>query len=158
MTVPSIQFEAKLMGYAKSRNKDGDWTDIRLQVHPEETEDLNRLMLGTRLQCVIVVIDDQEQPVAVQKPKGGELAKMAGILCSDRRFHIWAYQQDAPPDEPVFEEDPIRLTEASAIGWLREKCGVASRAELDHNPEAAQKFINLKAEFEQAHGMMAERH
>lgn len=144
MTVPSIQFEAKLMGYAKSRNKDGDWTDIRLQVHPEETEELNRLTLGTRLQCVIVVIDDQEQPVAVQKPKGGPLSKAAGILCSDGRFLRWLHSQGHVDQE--------------AAPFVRRFCSVESRAELDHNPEAARKFLNLKAEFEQAHGMMAERH
>lgn len=66
------------------------------------------------------------------KPKGGELAKWAGILSNDPVFWEWADCEDA--------ED--------AAMHIRDYCLIDSRAELDHNPEAAKIFRNMMGEFD----------
>lgn len=55
---------------------------------------------------------------------GRSLAKLAGMFCQ--------------------QEDFLRFsgthTPEQAAQWVRDQCGVSSRAELDHNPVAAKKF------------------
>lgn len=156
MNVPTIQFEGRLMGYKKTRNRDGDWVELRLQVHPDEASPLNAVALGQRLQCVVVEIGDDEQPA--QKPKGGELARRAGILCNDERFQQWAYLKAYPEvAENPSSYDPIGFSSDGAAGWLRDVCHIESRAMLDHDPVAAKEFTLLETEFNQVHGMMAEK-
>lgn len=63
-----------------------------------------------------------EPPAA--KPKGGDLARLAGIWCNDPAFQAWIGATDTQ----------------TARRKLCLKCGIESRAELDHNPRAAQYF------------------
>jgi hypothetical protein len=72
----------------------------------------------------------QVETITADKPKGGELARWAGIICADIRFVMWVKESHG--------EDLQNSTEAAI--WLRDFCGVESRAELDHNKEAAQIF------------------
>ena len=64
--------------------------------------------------------------------KGGKLAQSAGILCSERAFQQWCDASNA--DE--------------AAEWLRQRCGVTSRAHLDHDEQAASAFREAKREYE----------
>lgn len=59
-----------------------------------------------------------------EKPKGGELAKLAGQLCNNPSF-----QQMNGVDSAEAAADVIRYT-----------CGIKSRAELDHDLGAAEIF------------------
>jgi hypothetical protein len=68
-------------------------------------------------------LDLKGEPEA-PKPKGGELAKLAGILCADSGFQGWLGVE----------------SEEGAAALLRSECGVDSRAELDHNAAAAAIF------------------
>jgi hypothetical protein len=101
---------------------------------------------GQRFAAVLVEIGDDERPVEPQGEvaaaadaqlarlagdttakadlKGGALAKLAGRWCQSPEFREWADVADA--DE--------------AAEYIRAMCGVESRAELDHNPEAAAAF------------------
>ncbi len=68
----------------------------------------------------------------VEKPKGGKLAQQAGILCGEVAFLHFIqdnYQVSDPED------------------FVRRRCGVKSRAELDHNSEAARIFHDLRASY-----------
>lgn len=71
----------------------------------------------------------------VKKPKGGELAKWAGILCNDPKFQefieCW-YCSTMPAKE-----------------WIYIKCGIDSRSELDHKHPEGLRFRQIMAEFEQ---------
>lgn len=83
---------------------------------------------GQRLALVAVEIGDDEQPVRrEQKPKGGELARLAGQLCQNPEFLEWCEAENAE----------------AAAEWIRNTCDVASRAELDHDIGAANKFHQL---------------
>ena len=63
-------------------------------------------------------------PTAYEKPKGGLLARLAGQLCAEEKFQSWMCVE----------------TEAGAAKLVREICVVDSRAELDHNEMAAERF------------------
>jgi hypothetical protein len=58
------------------------------------------------------------------KPKGGDLARLAGIWCNDAAFQAWLGAADA-------------VAARQKICFL---CGIESRAELDHNRTAATIF------------------
>ena len=73
--------------------------------------------------------DFEQQPA---KPKGGELARLAGQLCQNPDFQRF-----------VPECADGLSAEENAAAWIRKVCGVASRAELDHNTSAATRFHEL---------------
>lgn len=103
---------------------------------------------GHRFMAVLVEIADDGNPVQVppqrdvepQRAKGGELAKLAGILCADPEFQLWLEERyDALPATVGGTEGEER---AAII--LRAVCGVKSRAKLDHDPVAAAKFHEIR--------------
>ena len=67
----------------------------------------------------------------VDKPKGGELAKWAGILSNDPAFWVWAGVESAE----------------QAAEHIRVVCLIGSRAELDHDQDAAKIFRKMMGEF-----------
>ena len=85
--------------------------------------------------CVVVVGDDgqpeaQPAPSAEpEKPKGGPLAKLAGMWCDDANFIDW-----------WLDNDGIGMDQLTPAEAIRTVCKVKSRAELDHNPEARKLF------------------
>jgi hypothetical protein len=100
---------------------------------------------GHRLAVVMVEIGDDELPVdqqpdaVAQAAKGGQLAKLAGVLCNDPRFIGFLYSEradlvDAVPIMEFSDESEM------AAEVVRRACGVKSRAELDHNETAAKIF------------------
>lgn len=68
-----------------------------------------------------------------EKPKGGPLAKLAGIWCNDPEFWKW------------LETDPDNACHSAqgAAHCLYAICGVESRVELDNDPAAAERFHRL---------------
>lgn len=127
--------EMQLMNWGESSNS-GAW--VKFWMPPEGLESFRDLrtksgkIAGHRMMAVLVEIGDDEQPVQreevkEEKPKGGELARMAGVFCKDRDF--WNF---------------LKLdSEEATKNWICFKCGIKSRAELDHNSIAANKFHEL---------------
>lgn len=77
--------------------------------------------------------------------KGGPLCKRAAILCNEggfQRFVAERVAKMAGMANPVSKTDP----EDIAV-FVRHHCGVESRAELDHDVEAARKFNALDMEY-----------
>ncbi len=106
---------------------------ISFDIEPIHAQDAFKLFAAPGTQAAIAALkagtylEQQAQP---EKPKGGELARLAGIWCADPRFWAWA-----------FNYDEVELSdEAQAATWIREFCAVESRADLDHNPQAAGIF------------------
>lgn len=80
-------------------------------------------------------------PNAKPERKGGKLAQKAGILCSEGAFITFLAEHHFKKTlETVDPFDPAVV--------VRNVCGVYSRADLDHDPEAARKFQDLVASFE----------
>jgi hypothetical protein len=70
-----------------------------------------------------------EIPVS-EKPKGGEWAKLAGMWCADRDF--WAFCVHVH-GVPIANADDAALL-------MRQKCGIDTRAQLDHSKSAFDLF------------------
>ncbi len=96
---------------------------------------------GKRYAAVLVEINDDETPV-VQKPKGGRLSKEAAGLAKRQDFQafaektglFWSYGDAA---------------EKNATEFIRMRCCINSRAELDHHAGPAQEFAHIKREFQE---------
>jgi hypothetical protein len=72
-----------------------------------------------------------------EMPKGGRLARQAGILCGDVRF--WKYLE---------EVRGVRvISAADCADYVRAWCGVESRAELDADAIAAATWNRLYAQY-----------
>ena len=72
---------------------------------------------------------------APEKPKGGQWAKLAGMWCADPDFRVWA-------DAQMLDDMGIEDAD-DAADYVRIVCMVESRAELDNDPRAFDKFNRL---------------
>lgn len=66
----------------------------------------------------------QKPNETIHEPKGGALAKLAGMWCADKTFCSWLGQP----------------TEADATKALYDLCNIMSRRQLDHDSVAADRF------------------
>jgi hypothetical protein len=80
--------------------------------------------------------------------KGAGIARQAAMLCRDPVFCLYldarlrwetGMEYQALPDGTASELD--------AAEFIRSRCSVVSRAELDHNQEAARMFGRIFADF-----------
>jgi len=70
-------------------------------------------------------------PVKPEEPKGGPLAKRAFILCGQRAFQVFL-------DVGTADE---------ARNEVCRRCGVASRAEIDHDDAAAKEWVEIDLKY-----------
>lgn len=131
------------MGFKKESRSDGEWTQLTFQVHPDDTP--HALFLLPLKTHVMLAISGTEQPAEQEKPKGGERAKRAGILCNDSAFQRWLYEH-ARAQGMVFPVDTKPIADNAAY-LLRELCQVQSRAEIDHDEAARAEFDSIVDEF-----------
>jgi hypothetical protein len=103
---------------------------ITFEFEPRHAKDAYALFGARGTSVAIAALKDGHEAVKEPEFKGGDLAKAAGMLDMNPLF--WKYADS-------FNATPRKL--------LTEKCGVLSRKELDHNPEAAGKFQALMREF-----------
>lgn len=103
---------------------------VQVDIDPSCRADFLRLFPSIDMPVALapLVAGFERQP-AEEKPKGGELARLAGQLCQNPEFQACVPQC----------ADGLSAEE-NAAQWIRDVCGVTSRAELDHNPNAATLF------------------
>lgn len=70
--------------------------------------------------------------------KGGKICQRAGILCNERAFWVFLYENHDP--------DGVKNA-GEAADWVRQLCGVTTRADLDHDEGAASRFKELEASY-----------
>jgi hypothetical protein len=106
---------------------------------------------GQRMACVLVEIGDDEKAVPNRsdtktsaddsKLKGGELARLSGILCNQPDFQAWLRDTFPSAWVEVSTEAPGTDVDSDITArMVRRICAVNSRAELDHNALAADTF------------------
>ena len=78
-------------------------------------------------------------PVAAPDAKGGERAKWCAMRCQEAAFHRWL--QDAFP-QPWADANG-NTPAAWAASVIRAVCCIESRAELDNDTAAAERFDRL---------------
>lgn len=66
---------------------------------------------------------------APQKPKGGPLARLAGVWANEPEFLEWMRSIGQPANTPD-----------DAAEFIRARCCIESRAILDHDPRAKALF------------------
>lgn len=98
---------------------------------------------GQRFMAVLVELNDDDTPV-IQEKKGGPLSRSAAQMCENQRFQefIVAWNRNLRMQWAEVH-DPVE----NAALLLRRRCEVDSRAELDHNPVAANRFHVLMREY-----------
>lgn len=74
-------------------------------------------------------------------------AQRAGILCADARFRDYVGRHCLGLGWAV--------SEAAAARWLRDICGVRSRADLDRDNAARQRFEALRTDYDAWRGRIA---
>lgn len=138
---PNFAGEMQLAGWTDSHT-----AGCKVTFWLQSTEDLEAFRAltvrkgnqsGHRFMAVLVEVGDDEMPVpppVPEKPKGGALSKLAGVWCNDQEFQSWLWEAADYPGEPNPD-----LCAAVIRNW----CRVESRAELDHDEEAAERFHRL---------------
>lgn len=85
---------------------------------------------------VPVAIARMVGPTVSPERKGGKLAQQAGIICQEPAF------------AKFIEEKYAELSPCDPAEFVRHKCIVHSRADLDHHESAGRRFKDLKLEYE----------
>ena len=110
---------------------------ISFDFEPASAQDAFRLFAAPGTPAAIAALQvgyaAASDAPAEDQPKGGALAKLAGMWCADKTFQSW------------LETDPDNAapTENGAALCLYELCGIQSRRQLDHDPAAAERFNRL---------------
>lgn len=79
---------------------------------------------ATAAQQAETVAANTPSSAAYEKPKGGDLARLAGMFCANPRFVEWAQVENGD----------------RAAEYIRAICRIESRAQLDHDNRAANVF------------------
>lgn len=109
---------------------------LQVEISPIHRADALALfgMPGTPLALAALKVGHaakSDEPAVEEKPKGGPLAKLAGIWCNDPAFQAWLTERGD------FAE-PLDADRAAHV--VRSWCAINSRAELDSDPKAEERF------------------
>jgi hypothetical protein len=107
---------------------------ISFDIEPMHAQDAFRLFAAPGTPAAIAALQvgyEAKSPIIPNypekdnsKPKGGALSKLAGMWCASPEFQTWSKTNGG----------------ADARMFMLQACEIDSRAELDHNPQAAEKF------------------
>lgn len=135
---PTFQGEIQLAGWSDTHNggrKVTFWLADEDDLEPFKGLTARKgNQAGHRFMAVLVEIGDDEKPIVQpqkEKLKGGELCRLAGIFCSTKEF--WQWVSETNDVEYITNQN-------DAVIWLREKCEIESRTELDHDSVAGNIF------------------
>ena len=121
--------ESKLLGYGES-DTSGCW--VKFELPDNELMTSFRGLKGQRFIMMLVKVEDDETALPKEEREvGGPLSNLAGRWCRDNEFLEWFGAQD---------DAFVEMTEQVAADKIRTMCGVKSRAEIDHNPQAKSIF------------------
>ena len=130
------QFEGKKI--ALKQTKDG--YAMTLAIHPDDLPDeIMRDFVGARYMVVMVRLADNEEPLNRQEFAGGQMVKLAGMVCRDPEFWEWLHQ-----DGSLFEKN-----EAACVDWLTSYLNIKSRADIKVNLDAQDTLKNIYAGFKE---------
>ena len=152
---PTFHAEVQLAGWSESHN--GGCKVTFWLAQPSDLDAFRAMTVrkgntaGQRLACALVEIGDDERPVPPEPRKGGELAKLAGQWCRLPEFVEFIrpiYDRAMGGDGSSYGDvSPRRDFGGDESAYARHcilvLCNIDSRAELDHNAEAAEDFHRL---------------
>lgn len=109
--------------------------------------DLTGSAFEAMVECVTV--SNQNSPQPDDKPKGGPLSQNAARMCQERDFHRYVFEIEAAELTPeiVTSLAEGKTDEVLAKDYICRECYIKSRAELDHNAQAAQIYGKIKGRY-----------
>ena len=124
------------------QNKDG--YTLGFILHPSDLPGaLMRAPVGTRYQVALVEIGDDEQPVVPREVHvAKKLVAVAGEMCRVPEFQVWL--------KPDLVHAPEEFREKLASAELRDQLNVESRADLEHDEVAQQRFRILLDQYDES--------
>jgi len=127
----ALQFEAVKVALKQDRTG----YILTLNLHPDEIPDaLLRDFVGSRYGVAMVRINDDETPVHI--PDGR--VKKAGMLERDKHFWRW-----------LREENSLTVnSKEQCVDAIHNILMIRSRADLNHNTEAQERFDSMMSEYE----------
>jgi len=137
---PTFAGEIQLAGWSESHTS-GCKVTFWLS-SPDELEAFRALTVrkgntaGHRFMAALVEIGEDDLPVqqpTPEKPKGGELARLAGIWSNEPKFWRWVNASGFTAID----------NDMQAAAYIRSVCEVESRAELDNNDRAGMRFQEM---------------
>jgi len=139
----TLEFEAVKTSFRQTK----DGYHLTLVLHPNDVpQDLFSSWVGTRYQCVLVQLDDENHPVKTKETVEHDgLVQQAGMLCRSPRFQAWI--------ENMYEEEDMERdawgsnNEENTSRLLRHACAINSRSELRTNEKAREAFKQLYNSF-----------
>ena len=113
-----------------SKTKDGPVYRVSFEIKPETWQDfVDSNTKGMVINFAAEVVErHSDAPTAPKKPLGGPISKNAGMLCQEEEANLFAQAQN-------FDDFKAMIYKV---------CSVASRAQLDHFPDAAKDYEKLK--------------
>lgn len=127
-----------------SKTKDGPVYRVSFELTQDEWQNvMDADTKGMVIECdCIVTHRNQPEEEKPEKVKGGKLSQVAGMLCQDERFQDFSLRGR-------FHISSDELLSADEIAKLHiyNHCKISSRAELDHNQQAAERFTRLQEQF-----------
>ena len=113
-----------------SKTKDGPIYRVSFEIKPEVWQDfVEANTKGMIINFAAEVVESQ--PEVPEKPKGGPISKNAGMKCQEPEANEFAVAQGFNDFKTM----------------IYAKCGIESRAELDHDKDAAKTYAKLKSRY-----------
>lgn len=115
---------------------------LSIDIEPANAQDAFRLFAAPGTPAAIAALQvgyaaagepSVKDSLTPETPKGGALAKLAGMWCADKTFQAWL---ETDPDNAAPNESGATLC-------LYALCEIESRRELDHDLAAAERFNRL---------------
>ncbi len=127
----AIQFEAVKSHMRQSATG----VAITLNLNPHDVPaEITQALIGQRFLCVLVPIDQNEQPiVSTERRDAEDWIRNCGIMCSDNDFRQWVMDQGLAP----------AMDGETVADAVRDFCGVSSRAQFRDKPEALKKWKQM---------------
>lgn len=141
----ALNFEAVKTSFRQTK----DGYHLTLVIHPNDAGSLPDLIsswVGTRYQCCLVQLNDENEPVKTKESVEGDgLVQQAGMLCRSSRFQDWIhkYMNHDPEERDVWGENE----EEHTARLVRLACAISSRSELRSNLKARESFKILYESF-----------
>ena len=127
--------EVQLLDFS-TRAQYGAWAKFR---YPDASA-LRGYETGQRFHLILIAIQEDEMPAANEGKERlpYKASQKAGYLCTQEDFRVWikvAYGEDIPDKD-------------AAAQWLRESCGITSRALLDAGGPALDIFNDIMRDYD----------
>ena len=129
----AIQVEMVKTG--STQNKDGTYVRFALNLVDSGAAELMASHVGTRYMCVLVQLNDQDEPTS---NRDTTLLPQSHMLPRESAFQAFLIERGYTEN---WGED-------AAVQAVYKFCRIGSRAELTTNKEAAERWKQLKRDFE----------